>query len=281
MRDKSIKGMSLLAEPEGIGLVQLAYELSDVLRNAPDIFPPALARANRVTRSSCKHKVLAIEGWLAAQPPAGALSDRAALLRTVAERHPNETAPAVVLARECHRAGQITAAVEAIDAARSRGRQDLYHQDVARILLSATNPMVASPAATRDHLKDRFCMEPFRTLEPTPDRSTSACCPGWSPVRMGNINEDEADALWGSDAAQGLWEPIADRSFRYYSRTGCALITGRMLPTAGTPEAKAAIASHIDKPPAAPIPKLRHPSLSQETGPTTCPARPAAWFPFW
>ena len=242
---------------------RMLAELSEVLRDAPDILPPALASANTTARFHCGHKVRALEEWARAQWRVDPAMDVMPLFGALAEKHRQEPAPLVAMALEYKRCDLLQPALNAANRALSRARQDLYCQEVALSITSALDPSVPTPAVTQEYLNGRFCIEPFRTLEPTPDGSTFVCCPDWLPVPIGNINKDKADELWNSDVAQALRDSIVDRSFRYCSKTSCPLIAGRTLPEAESAVAQETIEKFAKRSGAA-IPKPGHLILSHD-----------------
>ena len=147
------------------------------------------------------------------------------------------------MAIQLRRSNKLELASEAIKKALSRARQDLYCQEVAVDIYSTIDKNVPSQDVIADYLASKFCAEPFKTLELTPQGDAFVCCPDWLPVSIGNINEDAASELWHSGAAQALRESIVDRSFRYCSKTNCALIAGRTLPPADSKSATEAVAA--------------------------------------
>ena len=259
-----LQNVDLVASSSREEADRAADELTRILSQAPDILPPALAEANRRSAFHCGHRVHAIEEWARAQWREHPTLDVMPILREVAAREFLDPAPMVAIALEYKRCNLLEPASAAIKAALSRARQDLYVQDVAMAIYSEMDSNVSSPAALDDYLHSRFCIEPFRTLEPTPQGSTFVCCPDWLPVSIGNINDDKADALWNSDAARAVRESIVDRSFRYCSKMNCSLIAGRMLPEADSVLAQETIAKFAEGYAKGRVPKPQHLILSHD-----------------
>ncbi len=241
---------------------RMVAELVEVLETAPAILPAAMTASNIAVRFHCGHKVKGLEDWARAQWRLDPTVDLIALLKVVAERKRFDPAPLVAMAREYQRCNLMPQALAAANRALSRARQDLYCQEVALEISSALDSSIPTPASTQAYLSGRFCMEPFRTLEPTPDGDTFVCCPDWLPVPVGNINEHVADEIWNSAVAQTIRESIIDRSFRYCSKTSCLLIAGRSLPDAESALAQETIAKFSDA--AAEIPKPDNLILSHD-----------------
>lgn len=79
-------------------------------------------------------------------------------------------------------------------------------------------------------LRDRFCRAPFENLETAPNGDVHFCCTAWLPAAIGNINQQSADDVWNSPAAQEIRGSILDGSYRYCSRVHCPHISGDKLP---------------------------------------------------
>ena len=101
------------------------------------------------------------------------------------------------------------------------------------------NQMV--PEDTAEFLRERFCAEPFRTLETTHTGLAFVCCPVWLPTPIGTLDE-EPDALWNGPTARDIRASIIDGSFRYCNHLHCPAISNRSLPYRDVPMAEAYIA---------------------------------------
>ncbi len=82
----------------------------------------------------------------------------------------------------------------------------------------------------------RFCRSPFENIETSVNGDVHFCCPAWLPVPIGNLMDDNADAVWNSPAAREVRRSIHDGDFKYCSRTHCPHLSSDGLPAADTVE---------------------------------------------
>lgn len=90
----------------------------------------------------------------------------------------------------------------------------------------------ARAKSSSENLQGRFCRAPFENLETAPNGDVHFCCTAWLPAPIGNINQQSADDIWNSPAAQEIRGSILDGSYRYCSRVHCPHISGNKLPRA-------------------------------------------------
>lgn len=105
---------------------------------------------------------------------------------------------------------------------------DLNIQRLRQEIIRRREP--GAPEATEFALKDRFCRAPFENLETAPNGNVYFCCTAWLPAAIGNINQQNADDVWNSPAAQEIRGSILDGSYRYCSRVHCPHLSGNKLP---------------------------------------------------
>ncbi len=223
--------------PEIGPAVDYLAELAAVITQAKPVLSPAMTEVNRIERFHSEDQVKAVRTWIdlrRKEPGFDAIS----LLYLFATQNPHERAPLIAAALEHRDRGEIESAVKVIDQALSRARNDLYTQHILAQLYHIADDSVSTAATAEEYLKDRFCGEPFRLVEFTPDGSVFVCCPDWLPVSIGNIHKQTARDIWESPAARELRDSIIDRSFRFCSKTNCVKIANRTLPAADSQEAK-------------------------------------------
>lgn len=105
---------------------------------------------------------------------------------------------------------------------------NLHLQRLRQESVRRRDPQVAD--ASERGLKDRFCRAPFENLETAPNGDIHFCCTAWLPAPIGNINQQSADEVWNSPAAQEIRGSILDGSYRYCSRVHCPHLSGDKLP---------------------------------------------------
>jgi len=217
----------------------LRADLAGLMNAAQPAYPAGFRGAVPPRWYDKTHEVRAIQDWLAAQRTRDPAFDAVAFLRDFAEIDRHRAAPFTVLALEHRAAGDKQAAAEAIAASLSANHWDLHAQDIA-LEINAWAAGAPSPLLQlNEYLKGRFCAAPFETLETTPNGDAYVCCPSWLPIPIGNIDRQDADAIWNSPIADELRASILDGSFRYCSRMHCSRIGNKWLPEAGSPEAAA------------------------------------------
>ena len=75
-----------------------------------------------------------------------------------------------------------------------------------------------------------FCTNPFERIESASRNRLMFCCPAWLPVPVGSLDDDTAEAVWNSAAAQDIRASIHDGSYRYCSRMHCPMLSENKLP---------------------------------------------------
>jgi pyruvate-formate lyase-activating enzyme len=155
----------------------------------------------------------------------GALGDpkaRAHFFAWAERQNPRSRLLPVLAADDDLERGDSACARRRTERALSLNQNDLHAQDLYR------RAQVDPPPAP--DLQGRFCSHPFDNLETTPGGQAYFCCPAWLPVPIGNLEEQSAEELWNSPAAQDIRRSILDGSYRYCSRMHCPKITGCQLP---------------------------------------------------
>lgn len=89
----------------------------------------------------------------------------------------------------------------------------------------------ALSAGQDQNLHDRFCSRPFELFELHENGSVFLCCPSWLPGAVGNLNSQDAHAIWNSKRAQEIRRSMLDGDFKHCSRKLCPLIASNSLPT--------------------------------------------------
>ena len=72
-----------------------------------------------------------------------------------------------------------------------------------------------------------FCSKPFKWFEITQVNGVGQvylCCPSWLNVPIGNLQKNSVQEIWNGTKAQEIRRSILDGSFKYCSRSQCALL---------------------------------------------------------
>ena len=77
--------------------------------------------------------------------------------------------------------------------------------------------------------------------------SAYLCCPSWLPRSVGNLNTEDARAIWNSSRAQEIRRSILDGDFKYCSREQCPVIASNKLPTRAQARKNPELRDIIDK----------------------------------
>jgi radical SAM protein with 4Fe4S-binding SPASM domain len=78
-----------------------------------------------------------------------------------------------------------------------------------------------------------FCPMPFQSFQVKPSGDVHCCCEDWLPIRLGNILEESAAAIWRGGAATEIRRSILDGSFGHCVR--CPFLPGPRGPVTGGP----------------------------------------------
>ena len=80
--------------------------------------------------------------------------------------------------------------------------------------------------------KKRICTKPFEWMElfNEPEGALYACCPGWLPTPIGNINNADAKTIWQGQMASDIRQSVIDGSFKYCSKDFCPYVSDPFAP---------------------------------------------------
>ena len=82
----------------------------------------------------------------------------------------------------------------------------------------------------------KFCERPFNSIYLPPSGEVWPCA--WMHFVMGNLNEQNLEDIWNSDAAKAARETILDGSFAFCRKTSCQFIERGTLPDLSEEEIK-------------------------------------------
>lgn len=75
-----------------------------------------------------------------------------------------------------------------------------------------------------------ICTRPFEWCEIHPGGSVFLCCPGWLKRPLGNILEEDIDALWNGAVAREIRKSILNHSFHNCNRKRCPFLSAEKDP---------------------------------------------------
>ena len=81
-------------------------------------------------------------------------------------------------------------------------------------------------------MKKRICTKPFEWLElfNEPKGAIYACCPGWLPTPIGNLEDADAKSIWQGEKASEIRQSVIDGSFKYCSKDFCPYVADPFAP---------------------------------------------------
>jgi hypothetical protein len=85
-------------------------------------------------------------------------------------------------------------------------------------------------SADKSALADRFCPVPFARADIHQSGEVAMCCTHWLPTTIGNVFEDEPDAILNSAKAKEIRRSVVDGTFKYCSHTDCPYLVNDELP---------------------------------------------------
>lgn len=119
----------------------------------------------------------------------------------------------IVAAHDLLARGDKIRALAHLDLALVLDQEDLYAQE---LWFLARGEPVKKVDPTQ-----RICPNPFTRLESASRNRLMFCCPAWLPIAVGSLNDETAEEVWNSQAAQDVRASIHDGSYRYCSRMHC------------------------------------------------------------
>ena len=119
----------------------------------------------------------------------------------------------VIAAHDLMSRGDREGALRHLDLALVLDQEDLYAQE---LWFAARGEPIQPVDATK-----RFCSNPFTRIESASRNRLMFCCPAWLPIAAGTLEDDTAEDVWNSPAAQDIRASIHDGSYKYCSRMHC------------------------------------------------------------